>query len=399
MAAVLLALALGALLRVAPALAAGHSLVTLDLDSGATRTLARSRLGWEALRPTPDGRSLLVIRDAASGPGRRVTRVRRRIDLVSGGQTRLPVTREGAGSFSPDGTRVFAQTSRVEAGEMVLRTLAGRPLVRLRPRSGGGFMGATWSPDSRLLAVEDPLDADALEGRQTHFRVRLVDTRTGRILGARNVTGGQPVLGAQSFAPAGDRLVMSVMRSTGVVFDGFTAILDLRTGALARIAPEHGGFTLPAWSPDGRHIALRRASGGVAVLDAATGATERIIPTPDAIADGPRWSPDGTRLAYALVPPELFCLACFFSPDGPPSIRTEAGLAVADVTTGTARVLVAPGTRNVHAAVWTRDGRGLIADIEDVRRAGRPAAPRRDPGAGARSRARAAGAAPRAARL
>jgi dipeptidyl aminopeptidase/acylaminoacyl peptidase len=343
----------GALLGAAPAMAASHRLEALDPDSGAVRVLAQSRLGWDGLQATVDGRSLLVFRSDRAHP-----RVRRRIDLLSGRQVPLPVVGESSGSFSPDGSRVIAPVDPADTGEMVLRTIAGRPLARLRPRSADLSMRVTWTADSRVLAVSDPRDET-----RTHFRIRLVDGRSGRVLAAQALDGGEPVLLPQSFSPAGDRLVLSI-REARDPLAGPTLVMDVRTGAVRRIGAEHGGFTLPAWSPDGRRIALRRLAGGVAILDAATGATERVIPTPGAVAANVTWSPDGTRVAYTLVPPQIFCLSCLFSPDGPPRISFAAGLTVADAATGAVRVVVPRGTRDVGDVVWTRDGRALIADVE-----------------------------------
>lgn len=159
--------------------------MTVDLASGVTRSLARARVGWEALQPTPDGWSVPAMRPSPTT----TARLRRRIDLASGRQTPLAAARDEAGTFSPDGTRVVASTGAAEAGAMVLRTIAGRPLVRLRPRVPDLAMGATWSRDGRLLAVSDQQDET-----RSRFRVRLVDARSGRVLCGRIVAGGEPVL-------------------------------------------------------------------------------------------------------------------------------------------------------------------------------------------------------------
>jgi dipeptidyl aminopeptidase/acylaminoacyl peptidase len=90
-------------------------------------------------------------------------------------------------------------------GAAMLETTDGRVIARLRPRVDDLSMSATWSPDGRLLAVADQQDET-----RSRFRVRLLDARTGRVLGARIVRGGEPVLARASFAPAGDRLVFAL---------------------------------------------------------------------------------------------------------------------------------------------------------------------------------------------
>jgi hypothetical protein len=185
--------------------------------------------------------------------------------------------------------------------------------ARRRPRDAGDVVARRRAARGLRPAGRDAQPVPRAAGRRPPWPV----------LAARTVRGGDPVLTPQTVAPAGDRLVTSVVPSRGGVFDGITAILDLRTGALARIAAEDGGFTRPA---PGRRTSPRHAA------------------------------------------------------------------------TGAARVIVAPRTRDVREAVWTRDGRGLIADVDDVSRAARRATPRRGRDVGMRSRARAAGAERRAGR-
>ncbi len=53
----------------------------------------------------------------------------------------------------------------------------------------------------------------------------------------------------------------------------------------------------PRWSPDGRRLAFERASG-IEVIDAATGRPlDRVNPV-DVLASTPRWSPDGKQIAF-----------------------------------------------------------------------------------------------------
>ncbi|MFL5970182.1 MAG: TolB family protein, partial [Gaiellaceae bacterium] len=142
--------------------AAGRRLELVDARTGAVRVPADSWLGWEAPRAALDGRTVLVFR-----PDRGGFRVRRAIDLVSGAQTPLPVTHESAGSFSPDGTRVFAPRVPAVRGETTLETIGGRVVARLRPRVDDRPMSETWSPDGRFLAVTDQQD-----DTRSRFRVR-----------------------------------------------------------------------------------------------------------------------------------------------------------------------------------------------------------------------------------
>jgi Tol biopolymer transport system component len=328
------------------AVAAADRLEVVDAGTGAVRVLVSGRVQWDGLQPTPDGRAVLAFQ---SDPQR--SRVRRRIDLATGRATRLPVVGEGSGTFSPDGTRVFAPVVPSNSAA-ALRTIGGRRLVRLRPRYPDLTPTATWSPDGRLLAITDQQDET-----RTRFRVRLLDARTGRVLGARAVTGGTADLLPQSFSPAADRLVIP-LSDPGRSPATRTVVLDLRTGATTPLGAPQAAFTWPAWSPDGTRIALALADGGVAVLDAATGATVQAVTTPGGVADRLAWSPDATRLAYRLLPAVARCIACIFAPNAP---DISAGLGVADVATGAARLAV-PRAADVLDFAWARDGRGLVVD-------------------------------------
>lgn len=107
----------------------------------------------------------------------------------------------------------------------------------------------------------------------------------------------------------------------------------------------------PAWSPDGTRLAfLRREQGGerLFVLALPAGAEppveRRLVPT----GEGEKvkhaehaWSPDGTRLAYAVHRPEQ-----------------APHVAVTEVESGRTRVVSPPGLRATMPA-WSPDGRYL----------------------------------------
>jgi Tol biopolymer transport system component len=64
----------------------------------------------------------------------------------------------------------------------------------------------------------------------------------------------------------------------------------------------------PAWAPGGRELAYSTDSrGGRLVIVRADGTHRRVIPPPsaDTRPTGPTWSPDGTRIAFALEPSGL----------------------------------------------------------------------------------------------
>ena len=119
-------------------------------------------------------------------------------------------------------------------------------------------------------------------------------------------------------------------------------IHDAATGTARNLTrgQEWGDFNLdPAWSPDGRELALVAASGyfadAIVVLDLETGESWDFVGAPQALA--PTWSPDGRRIAFAGSTP------------------TGAAIFVVDVQGGSRRVLV----EHASQPDWSPDGSRL----------------------------------------
>ena len=79
--------------------------------------------------------------------------------------------------------------------------------------------------------------------------------------------------------------------------------------AQTRLTDVHGCAEAPAWSPDGRTIALHRASGTVSLTQLwvmnADGSQARQLTSDGVGALQPAWSPDGKRIAFtSFFPPE-----------------------------------------------------------------------------------------------
>jgi WD40-like Beta Propeller Repeat len=220
-----------------------------------------------------------------------------------------------------------------------------------------------WSPDGRWLAytekvatdsgnappgwVLDPLRAPAVGDAASLgsvFRVIATEFATGRsvLLGE-----SRDPLTAPAWRPDGLSLAFGrlVRQGDGRVLLEVVVQESLHSQRVVASHPcDPGAVGLeslaqvaPAWSPDGRCLAmpgLNRA--GFSVLRADQGRVLRAVD--DAV--GPAWSPDGSRLAYVKTGP-------------------TAALCVLDAGFGPERRLATLG-RVFQAPGWSRDGRSVI---------------------------------------
>jgi len=88
-----------------------------------------------------------------------------------------------------------------------------------------------------------------------------------------------------------------------IAFDDFDDIfiLDLPTGAIARLTHDPAREINPVWSPDGRRIAYRSNRDGhddIFIMDSGGGHQRNLTATTDRDEWGPTWSPDGEWVAF-----------------------------------------------------------------------------------------------------
>ena len=148
------------------------------------------------------------------------------------------------------------------------------------------------------------------------------------------------------------------------------ALLTLASGEIVPLTRGDHDDLLPAWSPDGKHIAFVSKRGedpdrsddwNLYVIDAEAGGRERQL-TASAEADlspdwetHPAWSPDSRSIAYLH--------------GGDPRLIEYAthGLAVIDAAGGKPQLLAAALDRNVSALHWIDKGRAIAAIVEQDR--------------------------------
>ena len=168
---------------------------------------------------------------------------------------------------------------------------------------------------------------------------------------ASRVLSGMAVQGA-SFAPDGRRVAFTAHETDN--FDGrvptLLGVLDLDTGAVARLAPDARTPQAVAWSPDGQWIAFSQfpdpavapATGGDLWVVRPDGSDARKIAPCDG-GWGMRWSPDSRSVLQARP--------------------NEHDVMVADIASGETRVYPA---EHILYAEWADGGATIVASGTDV---------------------------------
>lgn len=266
-------------------------------------------------------------------------------DVTSGKQTLLEdVGSSGKIIWSPDGTQVaYISDPAQETGvdRVFTRTLATGETRQVFPRDGVDYPYGTrleqltWSPDgSRLAFVSESwwlVDGDTNRSKDV-FVLTLGDGQLQRVSTSGDGTQARDDSEDPVWSPDGGRIAFVSYARNLVPIKGDVGGTDvyvktLATGAIQRVAGKRNSDVFardPAWSPDGRRIAFSaetalapaskklQSSMEIFVETLDTGAL-RLISTgstskPVAFNEGsssPRWSPDGSRIAFVNHQGEL----------------------------------------------------------------------------------------------
>jgi Tol biopolymer transport system component len=166
-----------------------------------------------------------------------------------------------------------------------------------------------WAPDGRRIAFTRHEDVGEFT-QSTQDDIFVMDADGGAM---RQLTAERA--GQSSFrpiwSPTGERIAF--LRSNAVANNSPTRYGDLFVMNVD--GSEESRLTVgklatgPAWSPDGRAIALAVGTAGdgvptvadtdIWVIDPAGGTPRRLTRTPRSFESAPAWSPDGSRVAFA----------------------------------------------------------------------------------------------------
>ncbi|MFZ3573089.1 amidohydrolase family protein [Streptomyces sp. BH097] len=217
---------------------------------------------------TPDGKSLVYADDRAG-----LFSVRRH-DLDSGKETVLAEGGRVFPALSPDGQRLACIDM---SGNLVLREpAAGTERVLAAPMGSGGLPGRPcWSPDGRYVALCDRGRLNQ-RFREGYNLIRVVDTKTGKAVVhavAPHVSIADRYDSGPAWSPDG--------RTMAVVVESALWLLPVRPdgtpdGEPRQVTDEAADH--PSWSADSRRL-LYLSAGRLRLLDVAKG-TARTVRIP-----------------------------------------------------------------------------------------------------------------------
>ena len=290
---------------------------------------------------SPDGRTIVYVRRSGDVMSDRMLSSLWLIDVASGKQSPF-ATSGGSPRWSPDGTRIAYVANDGDRAQLFVRWLATGASARITALPGDPNSLA-WSPDGKRLAYIATVAGEPTtlgkappkpEGAKWAEPLEVIDRIT-----YRNDGPGYR-------KPGYDHLFV-------VAADGGAA-RQLTFGKF-----DDGGPL--SWSADGRTLLFSAIRGAdaerqvmnseVIAVDADSGAM-RTLTTRDGPDGSPRFSPDGSRIAWLGF-------------DDKRRSYENAQLYVAGPDAAAPRALTASLDRSIEEAIWAADNRTIFASYDD----------------------------------
>jgi Tol biopolymer transport system component/tRNA A-37 threonylcarbamoyl transferase component Bud32 len=340
---------------------AGHKLFEGETITDVLAAVVRQEIDWSALpAATPPGILRLLRRCLERDPKQRLRDIgEARIALSAPDDTATPAPLPPRGLSRRTAAALVAGAA---GGAFALGVGVGRRfpggggpaagegqggLSITRVTSSGNVTGAVLSPDGRFVAY---VESD--QGEQSLWLRQLATGQTLRLAPPRNV-----YYWGLSFTRDGNAIVFG-LKSPEDIDGAFHSISTLGGAARRLVAGIDCG---PAFSPDGSRMAWVRArhptpEESALMIAKADGSESRVLSAfalPEAVAPifwaGPDWSPDGRRIAVAVV--RL----------GSEKAETAGKIVAVSVEDGRKQTLAEPGWRFVAQVAWLPGGEGLLA--------------------------------------
>lgn len=208
-------------------------------------------------------------------------------------------------SWSPDGRRiVFRGERHGRTGLWLLQPGAAAPRQLTQLRNPDGFDGlAAWSPDGRAIAFVHLVPPDSVS-REWRSRLAWIDTAGGEphTLPVADAVGLD--LRDPAWSPDGRRLAVVAASARGEQGGGRLWLVERETGRATPLTARTGRALAPAFAPDGRRIAFfapdsaDRTQLWVMGVDSAGAAPVRLTGQADVTPTRARWTRDGRWLLY-----------------------------------------------------------------------------------------------------
>lgn len=185
-------------------------------------------------------------------------------------------------AWSPDGSEILVNTHN---GYGVVPASGGR----VKPiRLGESDFGAAWSPDGSQIAFTYAL----LPGAGGDYEATLYVMRHNGT-GVRRLIGHSCDPGAPAWSPDGKSIAVGC-------YDGLY-VLSVKSARRQKVLAEPFGFEppTPSWSPDGRTLALLYAGVEIVRSDGSAAPRTLIAAVSQSWADTVEWSHDGKWIAFS----------------------------------------------------------------------------------------------------
>jgi dipeptidyl aminopeptidase/acylaminoacyl peptidase len=296
----------------------------------------------------------------------------------------------GDPQISPDGKWVAYTLSSVDSAQdkrnndLWMTSWDGQETLQLTHTKDESERSPRWSPDGKFLSFVSARNSEKKS------QVWLLDRRGGEAFKLTDVKGD---LSDYAWSPDGKKMVLTIKDTNpldtaksktappivteryhfkqdieGYLWQPFKThlyLFDLATKKLDTLTRGNFDDRSPVWSPDGSVLAFvsnrtqdpdYNANTDIWIIEAKSGAKERQLTTWAGSDDTPRWSPDGTKIAYTRST----------SPDY--IMYDQPVLTVVSAKGGEPTVLSLALDRPVSRPVWATDGQSIYALITDDRR-------------------------------